>query len=195
MVIMAIIIIVIVLHIRSKPWDLIEIQDRQEVIIGQNAVFVPLNRFILVRSKSVYGAVKFTGAWSTKNGKGKYANYESYYQDDGTGDFKNDNAVYRIDELSDPELIGIGRFALNLGHTDIECGKFRLQWTGAGFIYFYGTGERQADCGVELAPTIWTDVSQINVFDKWIKWYNYDENRHRRIIPIDSLWSDSLVLR
>ncbi len=195
MVIMAVVIIAIVIHIRSKPSDLVERPETNEVDISSHVIIVPKNRFILIREDSVYGAVKYTSMWTTKNGEGHYGSYESYFQADGSGDFTKNDALHQIGELSDPELFGIGRLAFNFGNFDVICGSFKLQWTGGGTLYFFNSAQREGDYGIELAPTIWSDISQVNVFDKRIKWYKYDESRPRRIIPIDSLWRDSLGWR
>jgi hypothetical protein len=64
----------------------------------------------------------------------------------------------------------------------------KLQWAGRGSVFFYAEGQEQGDHGIELAPTIWTDISEVDVFDPRIKWYRYDEQRKRMNISIDQLW-------
>jgi hypothetical protein len=40
---------------------------------------------------------------------------------------------------------------------------------------------------VEIAPTAWSEVSQINLNDKKLHWYHYDESRKDTLIPIEEL--------
>ncbi len=161
-----------------------------EVLIGPNAIIMPIGRILLVNKELNYGAVKFIKFWTGKTEQDLYATYESYYQADATGNFSNKNVKFIKGELYDPKP---SRFIF--GHPwaprakkEIKCGPFRLWWTGKGTVYFYGRYQTQGDYGIELAPTPWTDISQVNVFDPRIKWYRYDETRKDVYIPIDKLW-------
>ncbi len=164
-----------------------------KVIIAPNAIIVPLNRILLIRKKSVYCGVKFTDFWAGKTEEDWFAKYESYYQDDKTGDFTNKNVQFIKGELASPKPRGIGRFAFSLGKKEIQCGPIKLYWSGKGSVYFYRLNQDEGDYGIELAPTIWTDISQVNVFDPRIKWYRYDEKRQRVNIPIDQLWESGEI--
>ncbi len=161
-----------------------------DVVIGPNAVRVPLGRISLVRKNKEYCAVKFTGFWTGKTEEDWYATYESYYQGDKTGDFSNRNVQFRKEKLSSPQPRGIGRFAFSFGNRDVLCGSVKLEWTGKGWLYFYGSNQKEGDYGVELAPTKWTDISQVNIRDPRLRWYRYDQERKRVNIPIDQLWED-----
>jgi len=93
-------------------------------------------------------------------------------------------------ELIRPRLRGIGRLSFSFGNTDIECGSFKLFWSEKGWVYFFNSSQKQGDYGIELAPTRWTDISQVNVFDPRLKWFKYDESRETMIISVDELWKD-----
>lgn len=164
---------------------------REEVLITADCIMMPLGRIVLVRKDSQFCAVKFTEAWAGKTREDQYANYESYYQGDGTGDFASGNVQYRKEQLVDRRMVGIGRlFSFPAGprNKDIKCGPIRLDWTGEGSIYFYAWGRKEGDYGIQLAPTKWTDISQVKVFEPRLKWYRYDEKRKRAYVPIDKLW-------
>lgn len=163
-----------------------------EVHIAPNGVFMPLGRILLVRKDADYCVVKFNKFWTGKTEDDIYAIYESYYQDDKTGDFSNDNVKYRKDKLISPKGIWIPFWhTIAFGSKkEIECGPIRLWWTGKGSVYFFKRYQPEGDYGIELAPTKWTDISQVNVFDPIVKWYKYDEQRERVNIPIDQLWED-----
>jgi hypothetical protein len=60
-----------------------------EVLIGPNAIIIPLGRILLVRKDLDYCGIKFTRFWTGKTLDDQYAAYESYYQGDKTGDFSN----------------------------------------------------------------------------------------------------------
>ena len=171
-----------------------------EVHVGKTVIVMPLGKILLVRKDSEYCAVKFTRFWSENTsevgsifvaaGSDEYAVYESYYQGDKTGDFSKKNVEFKKEKLSFPKPRGIGRLAFSFGNKEIKCGSIKLFWGGKGSVSFYGEGQDQGDYGIELAPTKWTDISQVNVFDSRLKWYRYDEKRKRVNIPVDQLWED-----
>ncbi len=162
------------------------------VIVSPNAIIMPLGRILLIRRDSDYGAIKFTKFWTGKTEDDLYATYESYYQDDKTGDFANKNVKFTKEELRSPKPI----FSL-FGHPfafgikeEIKCGPIRLWWVGRGTVCFFKRSQRQGDYSIELAPTKWTDISHVNVSDPRLKWYRYDEKRKNIKIPLDRLWDE-----
>jgi len=163
-----------------------------KVHIGPNGVVMPLGRFVLVRKGIEHGAVKFTEFWLGKTEDDRYANYISYYQADGSGDLTKENVKVTREQLVDRRFWGIGRLSFPVGHRnlDVRCGPIKMFWSWGGSLYFFSWGQRQGDYGIELAPTKWTDISQVNVFDPRLKWYRYDDMRPRANIPIDQLWED-----
>jgi len=162
-----------------------------EVHIGNTAIVMPLGRILLVRKGSDYCAIKFTKFWSENTsevstlfvaaGSDEYAMYESYYQGDKTGDFTKKNVQFKKEKLSHTKPRGIGRLAFSFGNYEIKCGTIKLEWFGEGGVSFYKDG-------IELAPTQWTDISQVNVFDPILRWYRYDNRRKSTNIPIDKLF-------
>lgn len=161
-----------------------------DVHIGPNVVTIPVGRILLVRKGTQYCAIKFTEFWTGKTEEDVYARYESYYQGDASGDFARKNVQFKKEKLSFPKPRGIGRLAFSFGNKNIQCGPINLSWSGKGSVYFHRDGQAEGDYGIELAPTKWTDISQINVFDPRLKWYKYDEKRPRVNIPVDRLWDD-----
>lgn len=171
-----------------------------EVHVGKTVIVMPLGKILLVRKDAAYCVIKFTKIWSENtsevgtlfvaSGSDEYATYESYFQGDKTGDFSKKNVQFKKEKLSFPKPRGIGRLAFSFGNKEIKCGGIKLFWGGKGSVSFYGEGQKQGDYGIELAPTKWTDISEVNVFDPRLKWYRYDENRKRVNIPVDKLWED-----
>ncbi len=160
-----------------------------EVRIGRNCITVPLGRLILVRKGPEYCAVTFTEAWTGKTEEYWYGRYEAYYQGDGTGDFSNKNVEFRKRKLSSGPPWAWGGFHSARGNPFVSCGPIRLIWSIKSTLYF---SEDPGRPGVELAPTKWTDISQVSVFDPRLKWYRYDENRKDMYIPIDQLWENDV---
>lgn len=171
-----------------------------DVHIAPNSVGVPLGKILLVRKGSSYCALKFTKFWTENEskvgtlfvaaGSDEYALYESYYQGDKTGDFSKRNVESKKAKLSSLKPRGIGRLAFSFGNRQIKCGNIKLEWFSTGSLFFYREGRKESDFGIELAPTKWSDISQVNVFDSRLGWYRYDKNRERLSIPIDKLWED-----
>ena len=169
--------------------------------IGKVAIVMPIGRILLVRKDSVYCAIKFLRLWSENSseistifvasGSDEYAICDLYYQGDNTGDFNKKNVEYKKEELSFSKPRGIGRLAFSFGNKEIKCETISLLWSGKGSVHFYGESQKQGDYGIELAPTKWTHISQVNVFDPRLKWLRYDENRKRVNIPVDDLWEDN----
>ncbi|OGP60598.1 MAG: hypothetical protein A2162_05445 [Deltaproteobacteria bacterium RBG_13_52_11b] len=165
----------------------------EEVRIAGNALVMPMGRIVLVRNGSQYCAVKFTRAWTGKTDHDYFARYESYYQGDGTGDFSKPNVQFTEEELAWRRRVGLGKFfSFPAGpeNLEIKCGPIRLFWSSKGSIYFRSHAKKDADYGIELAPTTWTEISEVNIFDPRLQWYSYDGKRKEVRIPIDRLWEN-----
>ncbi len=169
----------------------VRIYATQLVHIAPHFVSMPIGRIVLIRRGSEYCAVKFAEAWKGKTESARFQNYESYYQGDGTGDFSNENVQFAKDTLVDRQSV-LGRlYPVPFGHRNlyIKCGAVKLLWSDSGTLYF---SESPGRGGVELAPTKWTDIFHVNVFDPRLKWYRYDEKRKDMFVPVDRLWEDDV---
>jgi hypothetical protein len=142
---------------------------------------------LLARWSQKYCAIKFTDFPSGDSREGQDATYQSFYQPDGTGDFRTKSVILNEAKLSQTRLHGIGRLAFSLGTTDIQCGPLKLMWSAKDWVYFLRPNQGDWKTGAELAPTGWTAVSQVNVFDPRLKWYGYAEARQRATVPIPRL--------
>jgi hypothetical protein len=165
----------------------------EKVQIAGNCIIMPMGRIVLVRKGCQYCAVKFVEAWKGKTEYDFFANYESYYQGDGTGDFSSKNVQFIKEQLAWRRRVGLGKmFSFPAGpeNLEIKCGPIKLFWSSRGSVYFRGHAEKEGEYGIELAPTKWTDISEVNVFDSRLKWYRYDEKRKDTYIPIEQLWEN-----
>ena len=178
------------------------------VWIAPNGISVPFGRIILIRENDKYGAVKFIKCWTKripilsliqKDEVDTFASYESYYQGDGSGNFSKTNVIIKKEEVSDikrPSLINPGHL-FQKGHPYVTCGKIELFWTGDDdhcLLYFYKFDTYSNDTKViqdrAFAPTKWTQIYEVNVFDPRLKWYKYGELKKSLVIPIDKLWEE-----
>jgi hypothetical protein len=161
--------------------------------IYPNMVAVPLGRIILIRKDSDYCAVKFTDFSMTgeKYHESTCSRYESYYQGDKSGDFTRKNVKVRKGLVSDKDPI-IWRF--RGGDPNIRCGPIKrgwVGWPGMSSVYFKEFRGGYVDYELEMTPTRWVDISEVNVFDSRLKWYKYDERRKPIKINIEKLWEDT----
>jgi len=177
----------------SVEWDS-RAPHQGEVYVGPTGISLPYGRFLLVREDGGYCAIRLLKYWERKNGKDRYATYESFYQGDGSGDFSKTNVKHEKGEVSD---FGPGMF-LGLFHTwggelYLKCGSMQLRWGGtslaAGLNFPPMDRDTKTYKTTDLAPTPWTDISQVNAVDPKIWWYQRDERRWHLYIPLDELWN------
>jgi hypothetical protein len=81
---------------------------------------------------------------------------------------------------------GVGRLAFQPGDDEIHCGPFKLVWI---YPVRVGFNDRDSakDIGIELAPTKWTVIEQVNFKAPALRWYAVDEARKPTLIPIEQL--------
>ncbi|OGQ95294.1 MAG: hypothetical protein A2521_03960 [Deltaproteobacteria bacterium RIFOXYD12_FULL_57_12] len=169
-------------------YDYLEPKDN-EVAIHFNCIEVPLDRILLIRKDLHCCALKFTRLWTDNDGKEKYADYEVYYQGDGTGNFANNNVTRSEGRASEFPLRGPFRpFIYQPGDSYVKCGPFKLGWNYKKKVAVMPPDKGLGDFGFELAPTPWTDIKEVDIKDQRVKWYRYEEKRKRVFIPIDKLW-------
>jgi hypothetical protein len=175
-----------------------------EVDVAPNAIRVQIDTILLARWSQKYCAIKFTVSSTPLNRtesrelalrsmgtrRESNANYQSYYQPDGSGDFSGNGVIFNEAVLAQGPW-GIGRLQWLVTTTDMKCGPLKLTWTGRDGVHFPRPNEGDGKANCELAPTAWTAISQVNVFDPRLKWYHYDEARQRVKVPISGLWSNA----
>lgn len=173
------------------------------VEVGPTRVAVPLCKFLLIRKGSEYCAIRFMEAFDEGYGlyKGKpveaFARYEVYYQGDGSGDFLNKNTQHASKNLIIPlkfgfwsKLIGPKR------NVQIECGPYELAWGTGTVVHFFRRPDDQDHpasikrYGIELSPTLWSQIGEVNVQDPRLRWYRYDESRQEQVLLPNEVWSE-----
>ena len=54
-------------------------------------------------------------------------------------------------------------------------------------VSFHIDGTKLGDQGIELGPTRWSAIDEVNVRDAKLRWFRYDESRKVIYIPSDDL--------
>lgn len=162
-----------------------------DVHISPVGIAIPREKILLVRKGSEYCAIKFTKLWTGKDKRDYHVKYESYQQGDGTGNFSNSNVAF-VEKEASSHIRGFFRFRFQTGTSYVQCGNINLCWVPQAFVYFFPWGQHgclpEEDYGIELAPTPWTSINEVNIFDQRVRWYIYDGKRKHVNIQIDKLW-------
>ncbi len=160
-----------------------------EVQISFSGIVIPLSRLILAHGPSGYCAIKFTKFWTEKEGQEKFARYEAYDLGRDTRvppDSKMETVVDTVSSL--PSRGPFYPLKWQPGNPEIKCGRLRFLWQYRGGVCFFGRKDNPGEHGIQLAPTPWTSIGEVNLTDPRIRWYRYDENRKTINVSIDQLW-------
>jgi hypothetical protein len=176
-----------VLH-ASGTYEPIELEPLSDVLIGRDRIAMPLKRIFLVRADSLYCAVRFTKEEIGKTEGEYFATYESWFQGDGSGEISKSNVEITRGDLWWKLPIGIGRLWLATKKKDeISCGAISLKWLAQTAVYLtpkkVGVGQV-----VHFAPTPWTSIAEVNVYDSRIVWYPQGYESPEIQTPINQLW-------
>ena len=159
-------------------------------------VGAPAGHTLLIRRGTDRCVVRFTSfrrdhdakpATSFNSGTDSvFAEYDWFYDrnSDGRENVPRYESGHR--SLSLLATIGIGRLAFEAGNNEVICGPFRLVWFYPVRLGF-NNRDSVKDIGVELAPTRWTTIEQVNFEDRGLRWYKVDESRKPTLIPMNKL--------
>lgn len=172
--------------------DIDETKLKTHALVTWYDVGAPAGKLLLIRKDANVCAIKFTEYHRANDAKSstffrsgdetRDAKYECSCQSekgDGFGD-------PTLREVSTRSSWGIGRFAFFSGQRSVRCGQFRLPWMYPTRVSFHldgAEGAKLRDHGIELAPTRWTAISEVNVRDPRLHWFRYDESRKVTYIP------------
>jgi hypothetical protein len=178
--------------LQTHPEQFIDTHTR----VDWHQIVTPFQKILLIKQKERFGAVRFTAFHREDDAKqpsvtsegraSEYAEYDWFYQGDGSGNFKKANAKQGHGKLVSNPLRGIGRFAFQTGTVYLECGKFKLFWLYPTSVSFPSEAGC-TDTSLELAPTKWNRIEDVSVHDAKIKWYRCDESRKSFLIPVEDL--------
>jgi hypothetical protein len=163
----------------------------------------PFGRYLLLRKGSDACAIRFgryhrdydakPGGMFTNGAENMYGEYEWNYQGDGSFDFKRENLAKGNGQLrhGPTSLLGHG---ITLRHTPgkgwIECGPFKLGWSypiGLSFWSHANGAKPVEDADVEMAPTKWSRLEEIDYFNPKLRW-----TKVTNLLPLEGLTLDQL---
>jgi len=161
-------------------------------------VGAPLQRFLLIKKGNDLCAIRFTQYRRsydveppTNFNSGEesfYGEYDWHYGLANKGGLNADGASKGHRKVAQTRTLGIGRLILWGGVDWVRCGSFVLLWrypTRASFSS--KSTEGPCDREIEMAPTRWSDIRQVNPADAGLKWFRCDEKRKPISIPVDEL--------
>jgi len=149
----------------------------------------PLGRIVLMRRGTNLCAVRFTKFHRgedtppgvlTRGGPSLYAEYDWY-------DLTGPQVVSGHRKLSNVAGSGIPfLFPIFTGEHFIKCSSFEPLWRYPTVVTLFESNDPH-DYGIELAPTAWRDVAEIEMNHPRLSWYRYDEKRKPILIPLGEL--------
>ena len=204
--IISIIIICLVFLTCIDSWCITISPDLNEVVIFDNGIVIPQNRFILYRYNDNYIAIKFTKStvkdigWYLKylvkpGAQDYYSEYDLYYSKNTVGSFVKE-AKDKHGLVSQKTPRGFARLTVTFDNHFIEYKTIKIFWSGGididdgtfGNVVYFGPGVDDTTYRHELAPTPWTNIKDVNFNDPRLMWYKYDEKREEKEISIDDLF-------
>jgi hypothetical protein len=166
--------------------------------IGAGFVYVPEGVFLLVRKGNLFAAIRFMNVhpappkMATRisaeqtNCEGT-ADYESYFQADGSGLLQRSNVIKHTGRIDIKPLKGFHPFAFQTGNDKLRVGKW---WFGClcPTLVKMSSHFSDKDLGFEFAPTSAHQVGEIDVLDNRLRWFRQSETENTHInIPVTDL--------
>jgi len=160
----------------------------------------PIGYFAVLRKGSAACAVRFTGI--RKSGKKStgtvfysgdpttYAEYDWYYQSDGSLDFTRPNVSSGHSYVKDTASFGVGRASFKpTANIGILCGPLAVEWSYPNLIwrgYAWKEGQLFYEKDLEFAPTGTKDAGKL-VFDPNILHWTIGNSSEAEFIPVEKL--------
>lgn len=158
--------------------EIVPPNPRETYGVSSSNLCIPTGLVCLVRRGDQRAAIRFIEVRRLKEQGTGYATYE-YYPDDRHGNFTD--AAKRIDTVS---VLGWGGFhplSYQKGDAKLHAGPITLEYNFPTCISFTPYGRSPGDYGVEIAPTRWTNIQQVNANDPTLRWFRYDAAGERHL--------------
>lgn len=161
------------------------------------AVGAPMGRLLLMRKGGELCAIRFTEYHRGGDAKPPtmfHSGDESLYGEYDWFDLaspatfeNNGNGGSGHEKLVRKAHVGFGHLHIMRGDFYVKCGTLSAEWfypNKVSLIEPYGVGLSN---GIELAPTRWQKVEQIDRNEPSLVWYKYDDIRKKVYLPMDEL--------
>jgi len=185
-------VIVVALGIATAA-DIDESKLKTHALVTWDDAGAPLGNFLLIRKDASVCAIRFTEYHRGHDAKAPTvfssgeesfdATYDCFCQGERGGGLGNSTTG----KVTKRASWGIGRFAFQSGETNVKCGSFKLPWMYPTRVSFHIEGTKLGDHGIELAPTRWTEIKEVNANDARLRWFRYDEKRAVTYIRSEAL--------
>jgi hypothetical protein len=180
----------------SNPHSKWELLARDHAYVTPLSVSSPLNRLPLVRHADTVCAIRFSAFHRGGDEKAPTAfnsGEETLFATAEETQFEISESTPRILQRKTVNLVrgpivGLGRLGFQKGRIGLRCGDAKLEWTYPNNVSLGSYTQPAAKrAQVEMAPTAWSEVSQVDLNDKKLHWYRYDESRKDKLIPMEEL--------
>jgi hypothetical protein len=180
----------------SSSYQQWESLARDHAYVTSLSVSAPQGRLVLVRNAGAVCAIRFTAfhrGGDEKSPTTFNSGEETLFATAEEIRLTEFESKFRILQRETVNLVrgpivGFGRLGFQKGRVGLRCGNAKLEWTYPNNIGLGSYAETAAKrVQVELAPTAWSDVSQIDLSDERLHWHRYDDSRKDILIPVEDL--------
>ena len=113
------------------------------------------------------------------------ANYESYFQEDGSFSFGSPNINKRTGKINIKPLKGLGRLSFQFGKYKVKVEEWTFDSGCPGSLDMYPSGGDEKDYGYEFAPTSAQNIDEIDALDTKLKWFRFNANERIQLLVSD----------
>lgn len=174
-----------------------ETKSRTHGTVYATAVGAPIGRLLLMRKGSELCAIRFTEYHRGGDGKPTtmfhagdetlYAEYDWFELGNSAALGQKENAASGHEKLVRKPIVGFGHLRIKRGEFYVKCGSLSAEWVypnEVSLIEPYGVGPSN---GIDLAPTQWCEIQQVDRNAPSLVWYKYDDNRRELYLPLGQL--------
>lgn len=152
--------------------------DTRQIIVNPSSICASEGVFIAVRKPGWVGAVRFTDQrdLDTRSLEG-CSRYELYSHSDPKGQLTSSRGI-----VSSLGSSGVHPIVLERGNQTITGRGIALRYMHPGCLSLL------VDRALEVAPTPWRTIDEVNLSDTRLRWYSLDESGTRSVtISLDEL--------
>ena len=161
------------------------------------AAGAPLGRLLLMRKDGNACAIRFTQFRRGNDSKPqtrfrtneetRYAEYDWYFLAGKGKDRLRQRITSGHESLSYKPIVGYGHLRIQRGNVTVKCGSLHATWAYPVSVSLLEPNGRFESNGIEVAPTQWVDVQDVNLSAPGLVWYRYSEARDLAYIPLEDL--------
>jgi len=154
--------------------------------IHSRGIASPVGRLALLRKGTAVCAVRFTSFQRERDASAPLpsqfgeevmsAEYDWYLLPNKNHGFTERAVKSGHEVLTLKQNTGIGRFSFRRGTRVVRCGSMELGWGYPNWLSLVVVSDDKLRWnGIEIAPTAWQHIGQVNVADPSLRWYRHDE--------------------